>query len=157
MTGSPDAELDTVLALLARQRAGLVNVGHGHDEGSRQRAALFLEAWTAGGGDVGAVVSWPSVAASWLRPACRFAAGAPDMWVVADTPSGWTGFGRRVAGVAGWRPTRTVAFSGLADPALPLRAGWEATEGLSGASPDGSRWWFANRLLHHEETQKVCH
>lgn len=147
MTGMAD-ELNTVLAVLARNRAHLVNVGHGRDEDSRQRAEVFLDAWAAAGGEVGAVVSWPSAAASWLRPACRFAAGAPDMWVVADNPVGWTGFGRRLAVNAVWRPARTVAFSGLADPELPFLAGWEATEGMSGSLPDGGVWWFSDRLLH---------
>src|SRR5262245_30078121 len=104
-------ELDTVLAVLARRRAVLVNVGHGRDEDSRRRVASFLDAWD---GEVGAVVSWPADAASWLRPARRFTAGAPDAWVVADTATGWAGFGRRVAENPLWEPARTVGFAGLA-------------------------------------------
>lgn len=141
-------ELDTVLSVLARHRAVLVNVGHDRDEDSRRRAAEFLDAWT---GEVGAVVSWPSAAASWLRPACRFAAGAPDMWVVAAGPSGWPGFGRRLAATEAWRPTRTVAFSGLAAPELPLLAGREATEGMCGALAGGGSWRFANGLPHIDD------
>lgn len=138
-------ELDTVLAVLARRRAVLVNVGHGRDEAGRHRAAAFLDAWD---GEVGEVVSWPARAASWLRPARRFAAGAPDAWVVADTAGGWAGFGRRLAANPAWEPARTVAFAGLADPSLPLLAGRAATDGLCGAGADGGLWWFAGGLLH---------
>jgi hypothetical protein len=142
------AELDTVVAVLARRRAALVNVGHGRDEGSSRRAALFASAWTARGGEVGAVVSWPSAAASWLRPARRLAAGTPDLWVVADEPAGWSGLVGRLAGTGAWRPDRTVAFSGLGDPGLPLLVGRQATEGMCGAFADGGLWWFACGLLH---------
>jgi len=141
--------LDTVLAILARRGAALVNVGHGRDERAHQRVAEFLDAW---GGDVGVVVSWPATAASWLRPAQRFAAGAPDMWVVADTAAGWPGFGARLVETASWDPARTVAFAGLADPSLPHEAGRAATEGMCGAFADGGYWWFAGGLLHQEVT-----
>lgn len=140
-------ELDAVLAVLARWGAGLVNVGHSRDEDSRRRAGLFLDAWE---GEVGAVVSWPADAASWLRPARRLAAGAPDAWVVADTAAGWTGFGRRLAETS-WEPARTVAFAGLADPSLALVAGRPATDGMCGAFTDGGLWRFAGGLLHVDE------
>src|SRR5262245_47718689 len=120
------AELDTVLAVLARRKAGLVNVGHGRDEDSRRRATEVLEAC---GGGVGVVLPWPAAAASWRRPAQRLAAGAPDLWVVADTAAGWTGFSARLAETS-WEPARTVAFAGLADPSLPHTAGRAATEGM---------------------------
>lgn len=148
MTGADELELGTVLAMLDRHRPVLVNVGHGRDVTSTRRAWLFIDAWTAADGEVGEVVSWPSVAASWLRPACRFASGAPDMWVVADLPGGWTGFGPRLAAAGSWRATRTVAFSGLAHPDLPRLAGRDASEGLSGALPGSGTWRFANGLLH---------
>jgi hypothetical protein len=141
-------ELDAILAVLARRRAGLVNVGHGRDEDSRRRATSFLDAWE---GEVGVVVSWPSDAASWLRPARRFAAGAPDAWVVADTAAGWAGFGRRLAETVSWEPGRTVAFAGLADPSLPLVVGRAATDGVCGAFADGGLWRFAGGLLHIDE------
>src|SRR4051812_39956353 len=101
-------ELDAILAMLARRGAVLVNVGHGRDEDSRRQAATFVDAWD---GEIGVVVSWPAEAASWLRPARRFAAGAPDAWVVADTATGWAGFGRRLAENPSWEPARTVAFA----------------------------------------------
>lgn len=116
MTGPTAAELATVVRLVVEHQAVLVNVGHGHDPHSIACANAFVEVWQAGGGEIGTIVSWPAVAASWLRPACRFAAGAPDAWVVADCPTGRTGFGRRLAAAASWRAQRTVAFSWLAEP-----------------------------------------
>ncbi|MBM7769800.1 hypothetical protein JOD54_000004 [Actinokineospora baliensis] len=134
MTGP---ELATVLALARQLGGGLVNVGHGRDPESAAAAAAFVAAWE---GAVGVVVSWPSEAASWLRQACRFAGGCPDLWVIADNGGDWVGMGRRLAALPQWRPHRTVAFSGLALPSLPSAVG--DVEGLCGAGPDGSRWSF---------------
>ncbi|WP_249123940.1 hypothetical protein [Saccharopolyspora erythraea] len=144
MTG---VEVAKVVELLRELEATLVNVGHGRDVGSDERAARFVRAWSAVGGEIGAVVSWPASAASWLKPACRLVSGAPDAWVVADEPTGWTGFCRRLAAVGGWRPDRTVAFSGLTDPLLPAAVGAGATEGMRGAASDGTGWMFADGRL----------
>ncbi|QRK93609.1 hypothetical protein JQX30_17240 [Saccharopolyspora erythraea] len=141
------AEVGKVVELLRELEATLVNIGHGRDAGSAERAARFVRAWSAAGGEIGAVVSWPARAASWLKPACRLVAGGPDAWVVADEPTGWTGFGRRLAAVGGWRPDRTVAFAGLADPLLPAAVGAAATDGMRGAASDGSGWMFADGRL----------
>ncbi len=145
----PNPELETVLALVRKHRAVLVNVGHGRSARSVADAEAFVEAWRERGGEIGAVVSWPATAASWLRPACRLAHGAPDAWVVADEREGWAGFGRRLAAQAAWRARRTVAFGGLADPGLPELAGWCATEGLSGADRDGRAWTFVDGRLEN--------
>lgn len=138
----PEAELAAVLQLTAAPRpaAVLVNVGHARDPGSRARAAAFVAAWTARGGEIGAVVSWPATAASWLRPASRLVAGPPDGWVVADYPDGWRGIGPRLVATGRWRADRTVAFAGLGTPDLPLAAGRCATDGLRGATGDGRSW-----------------
>ncbi|SER41792.1 hypothetical protein SAMN04487818_103233 [Actinokineospora terrae] len=130
-------ELDTVLALARRRGGGLVNVGHGRDPRSTAAAEAFVAAWP---GTVCAVVSWPPEAASWLRQACRFAGGSPDLWVIADDAASWAGMGRRLVAQPQWRPGRTIAFSGLADPALPGLVG--DIDGLSGAGSDGSSWSF---------------
>ncbi|GLZ36548.1 hypothetical protein Acsp05_01730 [Actinokineospora sp. NBRC 105648] len=132
-------ELATVLALVRRRGGGLVNVGHGRDPVSSAAATAFLSTWDGG---VGEVVSWPAEAASWLRQACRFTGGAPDVWVVADAAQAWSGMARRLAATPGWRPARTVAFGGLACPDLPALVGFDATEGISGATTDGSEWTF---------------
>lgn len=135
-----DAELNGVLRLVSQQHPLLVNVGHGRSAASADRARAFVEAWEDVGGHVGAVVSWPEEAASWLRPACRLVAGHPDLWVVADEPEGWKGMGPRLVATGVWRPGRTVAFAGLAVPDLPALAGEEATEGMRGARADGKLW-----------------
>ncbi len=140
-------EVETVVERVRTHRAVLVNVGHGRAPRSIACAGAFIEHWQATGGQIGAVVSWPSVAASWLRPARRLAAGAPDAWVIADTIDGWTGIGRRLAATGPWRAWRTVAFGGLADPRLPTLAGFEASEGLSGSLPDGTPWTFREGIL----------
>ncbi|KAA2259397.1 hypothetical protein F0L68_20845 [Solihabitans fulvus] len=144
---SESVEVMAVVELVRQQRAVLVNVGHGRDPDSVSNASAFVETWQSMGGEVGAVVSWPAVAASWLRPACRFAAGAPDAWVVADEVAGWTGFAPRLVATGLWRSARTVAFGSLADPGLPELVGFEATDGLRGARPDGSAWTFRDGVL----------
>ncbi|MFG2001468.1 hypothetical protein ACGFNU_20190 [Spirillospora sp. NPDC048911] len=136
-TRPADAELDAMLRLLEGEGARLVNVGHGRSPASAARARAFLDAWP---GDVGAVVSWPAAAASWLRPARRLAAGAPDAWVIADEPAGWAGIGPRLAATGLWRAHATFAFTGLAGPRLPALAGPESTEGLRGVTAGGRIW-----------------
>ncbi|MEU4718274.1 hypothetical protein AB0G06_01460 [Nonomuraea dietziae] len=140
MSARLSAELTMVLRLVDQHHPMLVNVGHGRAAASVGRARAFVEEWEARGGLVGEVVSWPEEAASWLRPACRMVAGHPDLWVVADEPKGWKGMGRRLAATGVWRPSRTIAFAGLAVSELPALAGEEATEGLRGALPDGRLW-----------------
>jgi len=143
----PDPELRTVLELVRRRGGGLVNIGHSRDTACTARASAFADAWQDSGGLVGAVVSWPERAASWLQPACRLAAGAPDAWVIAGIPPGWAGIGRRLASMSGWTAHRTVAFSGLADADLAVTAAREATEGLAGATGDGATWFFHDGRL----------
>lgn len=140
-------ELATILRLVGAHRPTLVNVGHGRSPHSAARAQAFIEAWEAGGGTIGATVSWPPAAASWLRPACRLVAGHPDAWVIADDPAGFPGMAHRLIATGIWRPTRTIAFYALADPALPALAGPETTEGLCGAHPNGTPWTFTDGHL----------
>ncbi|MGH3908076.1 MAG: hypothetical protein ACRDTE_28435 [Pseudonocardiaceae bacterium] len=147
MTGPTHAELAGVVRLVIEHQSVLVNVGYGREARSVACANAFIDVWQAGGGEIGAIVSWPVAAASWLRPACRFAAGAPDAWVVADCAAGWAGFGPRLAAAGAWRARRTVAFSDLADPVLPELAGVEATDGIRGAAVDGSLWAFIQGSL----------
>jgi hypothetical protein len=153
----PEAELAAALELTAalRPAAVLVNVGHGRDPGSRARAAAFVAAWTARGGEIGTVASWPATAASWLRPATRLVAGAPDAWVVADRPEGWRGIGPRLLATGRWRAERTVAFAGLGTPELPFIAGRPATDGLRGAGGDGGTWFVVDGWLRVVDAASV--
>lgn len=112
--GVAAAELSGVLTLVGGLEPRVVNVGHDRKPASLARAQAFLEVWCGSGGQVGAVVSWPQTAASWLRPAIRLADDA-DTWVVADVPHGWAGLGPRLAATALWdrsRPHRRVRPAG---------------------------------------------
>ncbi|WAL68313.1 hypothetical protein ORV05_11275 [Amycolatopsis cynarae] len=142
------AELGTLLALLRAMRPRPVSVviGAAADEVSRANAARIERAWTERGGLSFGIVAWPEEAASWLRPARRFTAPAPDAWIVTATPPGWAGMGRRLAFSTGWSPRRTVATAALAEPALIASAGVDTFDGLRGAHPDG-RWWEFSRTV----------
>lgn len=140
-------ELATVLRLAQGGGAVLANIGHSRDDECSTLAAAFTEAWQDLGGQVGEIVSWPATAASWLRPAGRFSAGAPDVWVVATQLDGWIGMGGRLAALTSWKAHSTVAFSGLMDRSLPLLVDRKAVDGLRGAAADGGVWTFHDGSL----------
>jgi hypothetical protein len=146
-------ELDAVVHLVRGLRPGVVNVGHSRDDISIARVDAFIEAWAETGGTVGAIVSWPTSAASWLRQARQLSAGA-DTWVIADTPTGWAGIGPRLADTGLWRADRTVAFPGLDDVTLTRLVGPAATEGLRGASTDGGTWHYVRGWLRCRPSQR---
>ncbi|WP_306205390.1 type 1 periplasmic-binding domain-containing protein [Actinoplanes sp. RD1] len=136
------AELATLTGLLTAPdwQAGTVTIGHSRDASSRAAAHAFQAAWTAGGGDILAVVDWPEAAASWLRPASRLTAETPDAWVFAARVPGFAQLARRLRLSTGFDPARAVAFADLQDSRLPLLAGRGALDGLRGASADGGTW-----------------
>jgi hypothetical protein len=144
-----DVELDTVLRLVRgiRPRPMSVVIGSSTDEVSRGNAVRVAEAWTEHGGLVLTTVSWPETAASWLRQARRFAAPAPDAWIVTGTPAGWVGMGRRLACSTSWTSRRTIATAGLAVPALVEAGGIGTFDGLRGAHADGRTWEMVGALL----------
>jgi hypothetical protein len=111
-----------------------VVIGSAADPVSRANAALLAAAWP---GEVLDTVVWPEVAASWLRQARRLTAPGPDAWLVTGTPAGWVAMGRRLAHSTDWSARRTVATSGLADPAVHADP---AFAGLRGTHPDGRTW-----------------
>jgi hypothetical protein len=121
-----DAELKALVNLIGRARH--IVLGTAADPVSRADGERIAAAW---GGLVLATVTWPETAASWLRPARRFAAPDPDVWVVAATPAGWAGMTRRLQTATPWRPHRTVVTAALADFRLP---------GVRGARADGTTW-----------------
>lgn len=148
-TRCSDAEVGTVLAILRKMRPRPVSivVGTAADPVSRANGARIPQEWTGDDGVVLAVVRWPETAASWLRPARRFAQPGPDAWVVAATPAGWIGMGRRLACSGSWSPQRTVATADLADPALIAAGGVGTFDGLRGAHADGSTWEITRTVL----------
>ena len=60
------AELDRIIRMLRASRAETIAIGHGRDTASAGAADALAAAWTAGAGQVLAVVDWPAAAASWL-------------------------------------------------------------------------------------------
>lgn len=143
--GSPAPHTGAELAALLRLIPGTVRevaVGHGRERAHRDAAEAFVSAWEATGRDVTAVVDWPESAASWLRPARRFTAGAPDAWVVAGAPLGWAQMSRRLAHSTGWAADRTYAFASLDSPHLAGLAGPGVLDGLRGVTADGGTWWI---------------
>ncbi|MBD0695500.1 hypothetical protein [Streptomyces sp. CBMA123] len=140
--GHTEAELAALLGLLtaARPRVHTITLGHSRDDASRAATEAFAEAWRDRGGSVLAVTDWPEQAASWLRPARRFTALAPDAWVVAAAPLGWVQMARRLRQSTAWAPDRTFGFAALAEPRAIALAGPDTLHGLRGATADGSAW-----------------
>jgi hypothetical protein len=148
--GAPDsaphtqAELDALIHLVSHARPPVraVVVGHSRDAVCTRAAAAFAEAWTALSEQhvVLSTVDWPCTAASWLRPARRFAAGDPDAWVVAAGGVGWVQMARRARHSTVWDPARTFAFAAAADAAAVALAGHGTLDGLRGATAQGGRF-----------------
>lgn len=137
------AELAALLALLThpQTRIDSISVGHSRDTASRNAAEALIRAWESlDGKAVLTVVDWPEQAASWLRPARRFAAGPPDAWVVAAAGRGWAELSRRLRQDTAWAPDRTFAFASLADPHTIAYAGEGTLHALRGATPEGTTW-----------------
>jgi hypothetical protein len=141
------AELGRLMGLLCEAGAGAIAIGHGRHPASAAAAAALAAAWTAGPGEVVAVVDWPAVAASWLRPAQRLTAAQPDAWVLADTPAGSAQLASRLAEQPTWTPARTVGFASLASPDLVALARPGSLAGLTGATASGGSWQIGHSLL----------
>lgn len=93
-----------------------VVLGHSRDTPSRATITEFAERWQELGGIVLDTVDWPEEAASWLRQARRFTAGAPDAWAVAARPAGWAGMRRRLRLSTDWDPDRTFLLGDAEGP-----------------------------------------
>jgi hypothetical protein len=141
------AELGRLIRLLREAGASAIGIGHGRHPASAEAAVALAAAWTAGLGEVVAVVDWPPVAASWLRPAQRLTAAQPDVWVLADTPAGSAQLAGRLAEQASWTPARTVGFASLASPDLVALAPPGSLAGLTGATASGRSWRIGHSLL----------
>ncbi|MFE2744660.1 Ada metal-binding domain-containing protein [Streptomyces scopuliridis] len=137
-----DAELAALFGLLTQPRSCIASlaIGHSRDAASRASAEAFAAAWQAAGKDVLAIVDWPEHAASWLRPAQRLTAQAPDAWLIAAAPLGFAQLARRLRHSTDWDPRRTYAFAALGDSRVPALAGAHTLHGLRGATADGGTW-----------------
>lgn len=126
-----------------RPRVGAVVVGHGR--GGEGLAEAFVAVWE---GTVLDVVSWPEEAASWLRQARRFVAGAPDAWVVAGAPLGWARMSERLRRSTDWDPSRTYGFAATAQAVALAAPG--TLEGMRGADRNGQAWRIGRNLIYQE-------
>ncbi|MEU2738310.1 ABC transporter substrate-binding protein [Streptomyces sp. NPDC007095] len=148
-TPHTDAELAALIGLLTvpKSRIETVAIGHSRDANSLAAAEAFAAAWEARGGKVLASVDWPETAASWLRPARRLTAEAPDAWVMAGAPLGFAQLARRLRHSTDWDPARTFAFASLRDSRLPALAGPDTLHGLRAATADGGAWHVRHRWV----------
>ncbi|MBB5937051.1 hypothetical protein [Streptomyces zagrosensis] len=162
-----ELELRALIALLHDQRPRVrsVSIGHARNSAARAAARAFAAAWRADNAfgrtedsagaareaadnidaaidehTVLAVVDWPEQAASWLRQARRFAAGAPDAWVVCGAPAGWARMARRLRLSTDWSPAHTYAFASLGTADMVELAGAQTVEGLRGVTSQGGHW-----------------
>jgi hypothetical protein len=138
--GHTAAELARLLQLLRAARPAAIAIGHGRHPASAAAARALAAEWTAAGGTVLEVVSYPADAASWLRPARRLARGQPGAWVIADNPAGCAQLSRRLAGQPGWAAARTLGFASVATADLIPLAGPGLLDGMTGATPAGGTW-----------------
>ena len=129
-------------------RAETIAIGHGRHTASAGAADALAAAWTAGAGQVLAVVDWPAAAASWLRPAQRLGRQpARRAWILADTPAGCAQLASRLTGQPGWTPGRTFGFASVATPDLLALTPPGAIAGMTGATAAGGSWRIGQGLL----------
>jgi hypothetical protein len=142
-------EVSTLLHLVTAQRPRphSVVIGCARDSRSQAAAHAWVQAWESTGRIVVDVVDWPESAASWLRPAKRLVAGAPDCWVVTGSVQGWAQTSRRLRHSTNWSPCRTYGFAAVGVPELVELAGAATVEGLSGATRDGRTWHIHRGLI----------
>ncbi|MEU9546187.1 hypothetical protein [Streptomyces mirabilis] len=148
-TPHTEAELSALIGLLTapKSRIETLTIGHSRDADSLAAAEAFAAAWEARGGKVLASVDWPETAASWLRPASRLTAEAPDAWVMAAAPLGFAQLARRLRHSTDWDPARTFAFASLRDSRLPALTGPDTLHGLRGATTHGATWYVRHRWV----------
>ncbi|WP_134047711.1 hypothetical protein [Mycobacteroides franklinii] len=140
------AELQRLLLMLRTNGVRSISVGHGRHCASRTAVAAMITMWTADGGELGGLVTWPAQAASWLRPARALVADPVDAWVIADTPAGFAQLARRLAGERCWSPRRTYGFASLASSDLIELVGTDLS-GVVGATATGGSWTIDGRTL----------
>ncbi|WP_366592269.1 hypothetical protein [Bacillus subtilis] len=143
-----EKEIDALMTMLMTEKAPIetITIGHGRDNVSKEIASTFADLWEIRGGIGGTggcvldIVDWPEEAASWLRPAKRFANGSSDAWIVTGSLLGWIQMSRRLHKETNWKPEKTFGFSSLADFRM-VKYGWETTfEGMKGVLANGGSW-----------------
>lgn len=140
-TPPSDALQGKVLAQVMAKEIGAdatVNIGNRNDAYGNALAAEFKKDWEAGGGKVGATVSYNPKANSLDSEAGQIAAGDPKAWVIVDFPDTWQKMGPALLRTGKWDPAKTWTVDGLRSPDLPKKAGEKVTEGMQGTVPTSS-------------------
>jgi len=145
-----------MVAMLQEAGAESIAIGHGRHPASVAAARAVQAAWTTAGGSALDRVDWPETAASWLRPARRLTAGAPDAWVLAASIAGCAQVVRRLAQQANWTPARTVGFAGLAGDDLVALTAPISLAGMTGPTATGGTWRIGDdHVLLTDEPHRV--
>lgn len=139
-----EAEVETLVRLARGRGARTIAIGSGRTADAVATAHSIEAAWDRAGGRTLATVTWPETAASWLRPASRFAAADPGLWVMTGPATGWAQLTRRLLWSTAWTPARTLATAGIGDPRTLALVGLAHLDGLAGATADGSPWRVEN-------------
>ncbi|MEU8760141.1 hypothetical protein [Streptomyces sp. NPDC048659] len=138
------------LVRLARERrARTLAIGSGRAPYALETARRLEAAWQQAGGTILANVTWPETGASWLRQATRFAAAAPDLWVMTGPALGWAQMTRRLLWSTPWSPERTLAMAEIGEPGTLALVGLVNLNGLTGTTTDGRPWRVEDDMLRH--------
>ena len=146
-TDTTDAELSRMTELALSRSARAIAIGRGNSPAAARATAGFARRFRTTGGIIVCAVTWPESAASWLRQARRFAAGDPDLWVMAGPAIGWAQMTRRLLWSTPWRPERTIAFASIGTGPVIGLVGAHNLPGLTGATADGGSWLVSDGLL----------
>jgi branched-chain amino acid transport system substrate-binding protein len=133
-----DALQGQLVAQILAERYGAdatINVGYRNDAYGAGLAEVFREAWTAGGGTIGAEVGLNEGAATLDTEAQNLAAGDPDGWFVVAFCGDWGKLKGPLQRTGTWDPARTHASDALSNcqDADALVEGMTGTEGTSTA------------------------
>ncbi|WP_255638261.1 hypothetical protein [Amycolatopsis sp. DSM 110486] len=145
-----DVEIEAIVRLARGRGARDIAIGSGRTARALATARSVESAWDRAGGRTLGTVTWPETAASWLRPASRFAAADPDLWIMTGPATGWAQMTRRLLWSTRWSPDRTLATAGIGDPRTLALVGLAHLDGLAGATADGALWRVA-----HDRFRKV--
>jgi ABC-type branched-subunit amino acid transport system substrate-binding protein len=147
-----DALQGQLVASLLADRFGAdatINVGYRNDAYGAGLAEVFREAWTVGGGTVGAEVAFDEGAATLDTEAQSLVAGNPDGWFVVAFCGDWGKLKGPLQRTGAWDPTRTHSADALSNCEGPdaLVEGMTGTEGTSTAGSS----FPAYQALYEEE------
>ncbi|MEL4082309.1 MULTISPECIES: hypothetical protein [Arthrobacter] len=148
------AEVRSLVTMALSRGATSVTIGSGRDLITRASARTIADAWSTSGHGVAVTIDWPETAASWLRPANRFAAASTDLWIMLGPPLGWAQMTRRLLWSTPWKPSRTLLTGGVSDPRALELVGLHNLTGIAGTTRAGSAWHLSadNRIITTPES-----